>query len=76
MPDITQWEVEAALRNMTNGTATGNDRINIKELKAREATISKIEYGITDRDCVLPPGNPTKENIYRKTGEMVERRTR
>ena len=33
--------VEAALRDMKNGTATGNDRINIKTLKAGEDTISK-----------------------------------
>ena len=26
-PDITSWEVEAALRDMKNGTATGNDHI-------------------------------------------------
>ena len=39
--EITSWEVEAALRNMKNGTATGNDHINIETLKAGEDTISK-----------------------------------
>ena len=41
VPEITSWEVEAALRDMKNGTATGNDHINIKTLKAGEDTISK-----------------------------------
>ena len=40
VPEITSWEVEAALRDMKNGTATGNDRINIETLKAGEDTIS------------------------------------
>ena len=40
VPKIT-WEVEAALRDMKNGTATGNDHINIETLKAGEDTISK-----------------------------------
>ena len=39
--EITSWEVEAALRDMKNGTATGNDHINIETLKAGENTISK-----------------------------------
>ena len=33
--------MEAALRDMTNGTASGNDYINIDTLKAGEDTISK-----------------------------------
>ena len=32
--EITSWEVEAALRDMKTGTATGNDHINIETLKA------------------------------------------
>ena len=40
-PEIASWEVEAALRDMKNGTATGNDKINIEILKAGEDTISK-----------------------------------
>ena len=40
-PEITSWEVEAALRVTKNGTATGNDHINIDTLKAGEDTISK-----------------------------------
>ena len=39
-PKITSWEVEAGLRDMKNGTATGNDHINIETLKAGEDTIS------------------------------------
>ena len=41
VPEITSWEVEAAQRDMKNGTATGNDHINIETLKAGEDTISK-----------------------------------
>ena len=44
VPDITSWQVEAALRDMNNRTAAGNDHnkiINIKTLKAGEDTISK-----------------------------------
>ena len=33
--------MEAALRDIKNGTATGNDLINIETLKAGEDTISK-----------------------------------
>ena len=33
--------MEAALRDIKNGTATGNDHINIETLKAGEDTISK-----------------------------------
>ena len=40
VPAITSWEVEAALQDMKNGKATGND-IYIKTLKAGEDTISK-----------------------------------
>ena len=39
--EITSWELEAALRDIKNGTATGNDLINIETLKAGEDTISK-----------------------------------
>ena len=39
--EITSWKVEAALRDMKNGTATGCEYINIETLKAREDTISK-----------------------------------
>ena len=35
------WEVEAAIRDMKNGTVTGNDHINIDTLIAGEDTISK-----------------------------------
>ena len=41
VPEITSWEVETALRDMKNSTATGNDHINIDTLKAGEDTISK-----------------------------------
>ncbi|MBA1447089.1 MAG: hypothetical protein FE835_19845 [Gammaproteobacteria bacterium] len=41
VPDITPCEVEAALRDMKNGTASGNDHIHIETLKAGEDTISK-----------------------------------
>ena len=36
--EITSWEVEAALRDMKNGTATGND---IEIWRAGEDIISK-----------------------------------
>ena len=39
--EITLWEVEAALRDMKNGTETANDHINIEILKEREDTTSK-----------------------------------
>ena len=38
---ITARVVEAALRDMKNGTATGNDHINIETLNAGKDTISK-----------------------------------
>ena len=41
VPKITPWEVEAALRDMKNGTAPGNEHIHIDTLKAGEDTISK-----------------------------------
>ena len=41
VPEVTSWEVEAALRNIKNGTATGNNHISIDTLKAGEDTISK-----------------------------------
>ena len=39
--EITSWKVEAALRDMKNRTATGNDHTNIDTLKAGEDIISK-----------------------------------
>ena len=42
VPEITSWEMmDAPLQDMKNGTATGNDHINIDTLKAGEDTISK-----------------------------------
>ena len=41
VPAIKPWEVGAALRDMKNGTATGNHHIDIETLKAGEGTISK-----------------------------------
>ena len=41
VPASTSWQVEAALRDIKNGTATGDDHINIETLKAGEDTISK-----------------------------------
>ena len=41
LPEITSWQMEAALRDMKNGTATGNGHLNIETLKAGEDTISK-----------------------------------
>ena len=41
VPEIISWDVGAALRDMKNGTAIGNDLINIVTLKAGEDTISK-----------------------------------
>ena len=41
VPEITSWEVEAALRGMKNGTTTGNYYINTETFKAGEDTISK-----------------------------------
>ena len=38
--EITSWEVEAALRDMKNGSTTGNDHMNIETLKAGVDTIS------------------------------------
>ena len=60
VPQITSWEVEAALRDMTNGTATGNDHINIEALKAGEDTISK-----TVAKCTL---NAYQKNEYTQRG--------
>ena len=34
--EITSWEVEAALRIMKNGTAIGNDHLNIDTFKDGE----------------------------------------
>ena len=41
VPQVTSWEMEAALRDKKNGTAAGNDHINIETLKAGEDTFSK-----------------------------------
>ena len=41
VPSVTTWEVEAALKKMKNGKATGNDQVNIDTLKAEEDTIAK-----------------------------------
>ena len=41
VPETTPWEVEVALRDMKNGTATGNDHIHIDTLKAGEDTPSR-----------------------------------
>ena len=41
VPEITSWEMEAALRDIMNGTATSNDHTNIETLKAGEDTILK-----------------------------------
>ena len=41
VPSVTTWEVEAALKKMKNGKATGNDQVNIETLKAGEDTIAK-----------------------------------
>ena len=41
VPEITSWDMEAALRDMKNWTATGNDHINIEKLKAEEDSTSK-----------------------------------
>ena len=41
VPSVTTWEVEAALKKMQNGKATGNDQVNIETLKAGEDTIAK-----------------------------------
>ena len=44
VPEIISWEVEAALRDMKNGTATGNDHniINIDTLKAEDTILKTI----------------------------------
>ena len=40
VPEITPWQVEAALRGMKNGTTTGNYYINTDTFKAGEDKIS------------------------------------
>lgn len=42
VPEITPWEVEAALKKMKNGKAAGNDHVNIETLKAGGNTITKV----------------------------------
>jgi len=39
--EITPWQVKAALRDLKNGTPTGNDHINVQTLNAVEKNISK-----------------------------------
>ena len=41
VPELASREIEAALRDMKNGTATSNDYINIETLKAREYATTK-----------------------------------
>ena len=41
IPEVISREVEAALQSMKNGTATGNNHINIETLKEGEDIISK-----------------------------------
>ena len=41
VPEITSWEVEAALRDVTKGTTKGHGHISIDTLKAGAYTISK-----------------------------------
>ena len=56
VPEITSWEVEAALRDMKNGTTTGNDHLNIDTLKAGEDTISKTLAKLYTK-CLLEKTN-------------------
>ena len=42
IPEITSRDVEAALRDMEDGTATANDQINVDTLKPGEDTIAKL----------------------------------
>jgi len=39
LPDITQWEVKATLRDTKNGTATGKAHINVDTLEVGEDTM-------------------------------------
>ena len=41
IPEITSWEVEAALRDTRNWGATDSNHINIETLKTEEGTILK-----------------------------------
>ena len=41
VPEITSWDVEAALRVMKNESATDNEHVNIETLKAEKYIISK-----------------------------------
>ena len=63
VPEITSWEVEAALRYMKNGTATGNDHINIETLTAGRDTISK-----TVAKCTL---NAFQKDEYPQRGRTL-----
>ena len=64
--EITSWEVEAGLREMTNGTATGNDHINIDTLKTQEDTISKTFAKLyTKMNIIFKKGNKKDFKNYR-----------
>ena len=43
VPEITPWEVEAALRDMKNGTATGNDHNFYKQRYIESRRIYNFE---------------------------------
>ena len=58
VPSVTTWEVEAALKKMKNGKATGNDQVNIETLKAGEDTIAKTLAKLYKK-CILERRIPT-----------------
>ena len=60
---VPSWEVEAALRDMKNGTATSNDLINIKSLTAGGDTIS-----MTVTKCSL---NAFQKDEYPQRGRTL-----
>ena len=45
------WQVEAALRNMTNGKEAGKDQVNIETLKAGDETIA-IQLAKLYTNCI------------------------